>query len=94
MNFFDDPVYQNSVKPYMWICAAVLPSAYIIGLLFSLHTHADMVWKSSSAVLKPPAPPHPRVYPVTIIHPNQTGLHEQTPSNATGTQIVRGRTYT
>ncbi|GAA5798578.1 hypothetical protein HPULCUR_003983 [Helicostylum pulchrum] len=85
MNFFDDPVYQNSVKPYMWICAAVLPSAYIIGLLFSLHTHADMVWKSSSAVLKPPAPPHPRVYPITIIHPS----HEQTPLNATDTQIVR-----
>ncbi|KAI8090500.1 hypothetical protein BDF21DRAFT_333313 [Thamnidium elegans] len=87
MNFFDDPVYQNSVKPYMWICAAVLPSAYIIGLLFSLHTHADMVWKSSSAVLKPPAPPHPRVYPIAIVHPNQTVLHEQTPLNATDAQI-------
>ncbi|KAI9312693.1 hypothetical protein BX666DRAFT_1837941, partial [Dichotomocladium elegans] len=41
-----DPVYQNKVKPFMWICAAILPSAYIIGLVFSLHTHVDMVWKS------------------------------------------------
>ncbi|KAG1459802.1 hypothetical protein G6F56_006082 [Rhizopus delemar] len=44
----EDPVYQNSVKPFMYICAAILPSAYIIGLLFSLHTHADMVWKSAN----------------------------------------------
>ncbi|OAC98390.1 hypothetical protein MUCCIDRAFT_44816 [Mucor lusitanicus CBS 277.49] len=37
-----DPVYQNSVKPLMWLCAAILPSAYIVGLVFSLHTHVDM----------------------------------------------------
>ncbi|KAI9252827.1 Sodium/calcium exchanger protein-domain-containing protein [Phascolomyces articulosus] len=42
----NDPVYQNSVKPFMWICAIILPSAYIIGLVFSLHTHNDVVWKS------------------------------------------------
>ncbi|KAF7731238.1 hypothetical protein EC973_000654 [Apophysomyces ossiformis] len=43
-----DPVYQNSVKPFTWICAVILPSAYVIGLVFSLHTHVDMVWKSAS----------------------------------------------
>ncbi|KAI9279772.1 Sodium/calcium exchanger protein-domain-containing protein [Sporodiniella umbellata] len=47
MNPTEDPVYQNNVKPFMYICAAILPSAYLIGLLFSLHTHADMVWKSA-----------------------------------------------
>ncbi|CAM0140354.1 hypothetical protein VKS41_007016 [Umbelopsis sp. WA50703] len=47
MNPAIDPVYQNSVKPLMWICALVLPSAYFIALVFSLHTHADMVWSSS-----------------------------------------------
>ncbi|KAI8142861.1 Sodium/calcium exchanger protein-domain-containing protein [Fennellomyces sp. T-0311] len=44
-----DPVYQNSVKPFMWICAIILPSAYIIGLVFSLHTHNDVVWKSPTS---------------------------------------------
>ncbi|ORX54087.1 hypothetical protein DM01DRAFT_1390407 [Hesseltinella vesiculosa] len=44
MNPTIDPVYQNSVKPLMYICAALLPSAYIVGLVFSLHTHVDMVW--------------------------------------------------
>lgn len=90
MNLFDDPVYQNSVKPYMWICAAILPSAYIIGLLFSLHTHADMVWKSSTSLAKPATAPHPRVFPITIIHPSQTEAHEQTPLNAPDTHIVQG----
>ena len=32
----------------MWLCAAILPSAYIIGLVFSLHTHVDMVWKDKN----------------------------------------------
>ncbi|KAG2219078.1 hypothetical protein INT45_000361 [Circinella minor] len=45
MNPTVDPVYQNSVKPLMWICAAILPSAYVIGIVFSLRTHVDMVWK-------------------------------------------------
>ncbi|KAL7311058.1 hypothetical protein PS15m_008871 [Mucor circinelloides] len=92
MNPVEDPVYQNSVKPFMLICAAILPSAYVIGLLFSLHTHADMVWKNpTSTTTKHPIVEahtatvvHPqRVYPVHIIsqqeqeHPN-----EQTPINA------------
>ncbi|CAO3606689.1 unnamed protein product [Mucor hiemalis] len=48
LNPTEDPVYQNSVKPLMWLCAAILPSAYIVGLVFSLHTHVDMVWKSNT----------------------------------------------
>lgn len=32
----------------MWICAIILPSAYIVGLVFSLHTHVDMVWTSNT----------------------------------------------
>ncbi|KAI8068471.1 Sodium/calcium exchanger protein-domain-containing protein [Gongronella butleri] len=50
MNPTIDPVYQNSVKPLMYICAAILPSAYVIGLVFSLHTHVEMVWNSAKPV--------------------------------------------
>ncbi|KAI8885270.1 hypothetical protein K501DRAFT_246441 [Backusella circina FSU 941] len=49
MNPTDDPVYQQSVKPLMWICVAILPSAYIIGIVFSLRTHVDMVWQSNNS---------------------------------------------
>ncbi|KAI8973298.1 hypothetical protein BDF20DRAFT_823489 [Mycotypha africana] len=82
LNPSEDPVYQNSVKPFMWICAAILPSAYVIGLLFSLHTHADMVWKSHISN-KPHETPvaavvHPqRVYPVHIIQTNQQQQDQQ-----------------
>lgn len=87
MNPKDDPVYQNSVKPFMWICAAILPSAYIIGLLFSLHTHADMVWKSSQQLK--PHEDRPKVYPIAIIHPGQQQPPtEQTPLNAADPQIL------
>lgn len=90
MNSKDDPVYQNSVKPFMWICAAILPSAYIIGLLFSLHTHADMVWKSSQQLK--PHEDRPKVYPIAIIHPGQQQPPtEQTPLNAADPQILHGK---
>lgn len=91
MNPAEDPVYQNSVKPFMWICAAILPSAYVIGLLFSLHTHADMVWKNpTSTSTKHPIVEartatvvHPQgVYPVHIISEEQDHPNEQTPINS------------
>ncbi|KAI8079613.1 uncharacterized protein B0P05DRAFT_579258 [Gilbertella persicaria] len=81
MNPFDDPVYQNSVKPFMWICAAILPSAYVIGLLFSLHTHADMVWKSQHT--KHDEPVHQKIYPVHILEAHEderTPLHPSPPA--------------
>ena len=82
MDLFEDPVYQNSVKPFMLICAAILPSAYVIGLLFSLHTHADMVWKSQSTS-KPNENVTQQVYPVQIIQPaQQEEPNEQTPLQA------------
>ncbi|KAI8635847.1 Sodium/calcium exchanger protein-domain-containing protein [Parasitella parasitica] len=64
-----DPVYQNSVKPLMWLCAAILPSAYIIGLVFSLHTHVDMVWKNTQGGHDKNAAPtyYQRLMPTHII---------------------------
>ncbi|KAI9474093.1 MAG: hypothetical protein EXX96DRAFT_596945 [Benjaminiella poitrasii] len=86
MNPSEDPVYQKSVKPFMWICAAILPSAYVIGLIFSLHTHADMVWKSQASKTHDPASTtvvhSERIYPVHIIHPAQHEVNEHTPLNS------------
>jgi Ca2+:H+ antiporter len=77
MNPADDPVYQNSVKPFTWICAAILPSAYLIGLMFSLHTHADMVWEGRTSTKADNDVIIERAYPVHIIHPNQTPIIAQ-----------------
>ncbi|KAI7866842.1 Sodium/calcium exchanger protein-domain-containing protein [Spinellus fusiger] len=73
-----DPVYQNSVKPLMWICAAILPSVYIIGLVFSLHTHVDMVWKSPTPKAQPKAhvPSYQKLLPIHIL-PNNNHHHQK-----------------
>ncbi|KAI8372140.1 Sodium/calcium exchanger protein-domain-containing protein [Blakeslea trispora] len=75
LNPTHDPVYQNSVKPLMWLCAAILPSAYIIGLVFSLHTHVDMVWKNKS---KPTLTYYQRLMPThlisQLIHPQTSSI--------------------
>ncbi|KAG0181222.1 hypothetical protein DFQ29_009012 [Apophysomyces sp. BC1021] len=84
MNPTIDPVYQNSVKPLTWICAAILPSAYVIGLVFSLRTHVDMVWKTPSSSGKTNEPYYQKLIPAQIIshlvhpqHPSEDKQHKQ-----------------
>jgi Ca2+:H+ antiporter len=68
----------------MWLCAAILPSAYIIGLVFSLHTHVDMVWKSNTGHNKSATPTYyQRLMPTHIIsqlihhHPSPEQQHQE-----------------
>jgi len=35
-----DPTYLHVTRPLMYICAAVLPIVYLVGLLFTLKTHS------------------------------------------------------
>ncbi|QSL66120.1 hypothetical protein MERGE_000495 [Pneumocystis wakefieldiae] len=46
----DDPFYQNSVKPFTYICALTLILSYLIGLWFTLRTHAAMIWQTPITV--------------------------------------------
>ncbi|KAF1921013.1 Sodium/calcium exchanger protein-domain-containing protein [Ampelomyces quisqualis] len=39
-----DAFYNEAVKPYTWFAAAMLFVSYIIGLLFTLRTHAATIW--------------------------------------------------
>ncbi|ORX90339.1 hypothetical protein K493DRAFT_230854 [Basidiobolus meristosporus CBS 931.73] len=39
-----DPFYINNAKPLMYICAAILPLAYFIGLWFTLKTHVKHIY--------------------------------------------------
>lgn len=41
-----DPFYTNAVRPYSWFAAVLLFLSYIIGLLFTLRTHAATIWNS------------------------------------------------
>src|SRR5690242_11087408 len=41
-----DRFYNEAVKPYTWISAALLFLSYIVGLLFTLRTHAATIWSN------------------------------------------------
>ncbi|KAL1736862.1 hypothetical protein EV714DRAFT_232814 [Schizophyllum commune] len=48
-----DPFYQSTVKSLMYFCAAILVFSYLIGLWFSLHTHASQIWQNPQQVMHP-----------------------------------------
>lgn len=41
-----DNFFVNAVRPYTWFCAALLFLSYVIGLLFTLRTHAAIIWST------------------------------------------------
>jgi len=44
----DDELYQRIIKPFGTLCAVVLFIAYAIGLMFTLRTHAAMIWNATA----------------------------------------------
>ncbi|ORY17774.1 Sodium/calcium exchanger protein-domain-containing protein [Clohesyomyces aquaticus] len=48
-----DPFYKNAVRPYIWFAAVLLFLSYVIGLLFTLRTHAAVIWSSDVDEKKP-----------------------------------------
>ncbi|KDQ09896.1 hypothetical protein BOTBODRAFT_36709 [Botryobasidium botryosum FD-172 SS1] len=54
----NDPFYQETVKSFMYFCAAILLFSYLIGLWFSLRTHASQIWQNPQQLMHPlEAPP-------------------------------------
>ncbi|GAA93831.1 uncharacterized protein L969DRAFT_84723 [Mixia osmundae IAM 14324] len=49
----DDPFYQGTVKLLSYYCSVILLLSYLIGLWFSLRTHASQIWQNAHAL--PPA---------------------------------------
>ncbi|KAF8558364.1 hypothetical protein OG21DRAFT_1238307 [Imleria badia] len=46
-----DPFYQSTVKSLMYFCAAILLFSYLVGLWFSLRTHATQIWQNPQPLL-------------------------------------------
>ncbi|KAG9616021.1 hypothetical protein KCU69_g23789, partial [Aureobasidium melanogenum] len=42
----NDRFFLEAVRPYIWFCAFFLFLSYIIGLLFTLRTHAAVIWNN------------------------------------------------
>ncbi|KAJ2158076.1 hypothetical protein GGF46_004041 [Coemansia sp. RSA 552] len=53
VDFLDDPFYQETVKPFMYFCTAILPLAYLIALWFSLKTHVKHIYSSPPQTSNP-----------------------------------------
>ena len=73
----NDPFYLHRTQPLMYVCAAILPSAYLVGLWFTLRTHVKQIYshdskKHDSMLLA--ASPRPSV-PVHIGDQSNSTLH-------------------
>ncbi|KAH9820189.1 Ca2+:H+ antiporter [Melampsora americana] len=60
----NDEFYQTSVKGLSYYCAALLVLSYLIGLWFSLRTHASQIWQT------PAAAPHAADHGNQMLAPN------------------------
>ncbi|CAN6626744.1 low affinity vacuolar monovalent cation/H(+) antiporter [Trichomonascus vanleenenianus] len=49
-----DTLYTKIIQPFSYICAILLFVAYIIGLWFTLRTHAAMIWTTPTVSELPP----------------------------------------
>ncbi|KEF59358.1 Ca2+:H+ antiporter [Exophiala aquamarina CBS 119918] len=66
-----DEFFVKAVQPYCWFAAVLLFSSYIIGLLFTLRTHAAIIWTTEADEKKPP-----RGGPQTVeVSPTDTRHH-------------------
>lgn len=54
----DDRFYNEAVRPFCYIAAMLLFSAYMIGLMFTLRTHAAIIWNAESDEKKQEDPSH------------------------------------
>ncbi|KAJ3813523.1 hypothetical protein F5876DRAFT_73777 [Lentinula aff. lateritia] len=93
-----DPFYQSTVKSLMFFCAAVLILSYLIGLWFSLRTHASQIWQNPQQLLNPLDLPlhnpshsqHPQQAPG---HLRQSLYHKLVPANVQRTLSHRASAF-
>ncbi|KAH7040338.1 Ca2+ transporter [Microdochium trichocladiopsis] len=55
----DDRFYNEAVRPFCYIAAVLLFSSYMIGLMFTLRTHAAIIWNADSDEKRQEEPSHP-----------------------------------
>ncbi|EGX52290.1 hypothetical protein AOL_s00043g79 [Orbilia oligospora ATCC 24927] len=49
----DDPFYAKAVQPFCYTASALLVMAYVIGCLFTLKTHAQLIWATPEKPAQP-----------------------------------------
>jgi Ca2+:H+ antiporter len=51
-DYHKDPVYHYQARMLMYMCAILLPLSYIIGLIYSMHTHKKYIHRPSTNQVK------------------------------------------
>ncbi|KAL8653852.1 MAG: hypothetical protein Q9210_001854 [Variospora velana] len=65
----NDQFFTQAVRPYCWFAAVMLFLSYIIGLWFTLRTHAAVIWNTEIDEKK--AQPHPSMNGSIVHHADQ-----------------------
>ncbi|KAG0301569.1 hypothetical protein BGZ98_008216 [Dissophora globulifera] len=80
----NDAFFQKNVKPLMYFCCIILPSAYLIGIWFSLRTHVKQIWHE----------PQPRSVRDSSIYKKLLPMHilQQLLHYGTGTAVAGNNT--
>jgi Ca2+:H+ antiporter len=81
----NDRFYEDAVLPYIWISSAALFLSYIIGLFFTLRTHAAIIWTDADE--KKTELTNSQVTAQAIIHETPNALTRQ----PTFGSIITGR---
>ncbi|ORY68066.1 hypothetical protein BCR35DRAFT_269927 [Leucosporidium creatinivorum] len=95
----DDPFYKQTVKQLAYYCAILLVLSYLIGLWFSLRTHASQIWQNAQHVKAEEGLPRPttastpadRTSMYKRVIPNQL-LPKQRHGSSTGARTPTGTT--
>ncbi|KAF9908204.1 hypothetical protein EC991_010130 [Linnemannia zychae] len=74
----NDAFFQKNVKPLMYFCCIILPSAYLIGIWFSLRTHVKQIWHEPQPRSVRDSSIYKKLLPIHIL---QQLLHYGTGSN-------------
>jgi Ca2+:H+ antiporter len=83
-----DDFFVKAVQPYCWFAAVLLFSSYIIGLLFTLRTHAAIIWTTEADEKKPRGGPQTvEVSPTDTRH--QSVGNSQLLSHPNGSYVPR-----
>lgn len=68
----NDKFFTSAVRPYCWGAAVLLFSSYVIGLLFTLRTHAAVIWSTDLDEKKSVAMPMLTTAPTADVSPRDT----------------------
>ncbi|EIN12705.1 hypothetical protein PUNSTDRAFT_82032, partial [Punctularia strigosozonata HHB-11173 SS5] len=90
----NDPFYRDTVKSFTYFCAIVLLLSYLIGLWFSLRTHASQIWQNPQQLLHPLDIPSNRLSLYHKLLPPRPagGSLRRKPSNLSANGISRSET--